>query len=124
MKLADVLATAKDSMTVTRVYAEPVERDGLTVIAAAAISGGGGSGEGTDKSGQEGSGGGFGVGAKPVGALVVKDGQVRWLPAVDINRLITVVGIVAVTALVVGARIAKLQAGQPSRKQVFRRPRS
>lgn len=114
MKLADVLTTAKDAMTVTRVYAQPVERDGLTVIAAAAISGGGGSGEGTDESGQEGSGGGFGVGAKPVGAFVVKDGQVRWLPAVDINRLMTVVGMVAVTALVVGARIAKYQAGRPS----------
>ncbi|MFD8246521.1 spore germination protein GerW family protein [Nocardia sp. NPDC059691] len=110
MKVADVLATAKDSLTVTRVYAEPVERDGTTVIAAAAISGGGGSGEGTDNSGQEGAGGGFGLGAKPVGAFVVKNGHVRWTPAVDVNRLATVIGVVAVTALVVGVRIAKIQA--------------
>ncbi|MFI9634345.1 spore germination protein GerW family protein [Nocardia sp. NPDC051929] len=110
MKVADVLATAKDSLTVTRVYAEPVERDGTTVIAAAAISGGRGSGEGTDNSGQEGAGGGFGLGAKPVGAFVVKNGHVRWTPAVDVNRLATVIGVVAVTALVVGVRIAKIQA--------------
>ncbi|MEV6134618.1 spore germination protein GerW family protein [Nocardia sp. NPDC051990] len=109
MNVTDILATAKDSMTAKRAFAEPVERDGTTVIPAAAISGGGGGG-GSDKDGQEGSGGGFGMGAKPVGAYVIKDGQVRWQPAVDINRLIMVVGIVAVTALLVGARIAKLQA--------------
>ncbi|MEU0499944.1 sporulation protein [Nocardia sp. NPDC005998] len=109
MNVTDVLATAKDSMTAKRVFADPVERDGTTVIAAAAIIGGGGGGVGT-KEGQEGSGGGFGMDSKPVGAYVIKDGKVHWQPAVDINRLITVVGIVAVTALLVGARIAKLQA--------------
>jgi uncharacterized spore protein YtfJ len=110
MKLEDVLTTAKDSMTVQRVFGEPIERDGTTVIAAAAISGGGGGGGGTDKDGQEGSGGGFGMGAKPVGAYVLRGGQVRWQPAIDVNRLMTVVGIVAVTSLVVGVRIAKLYA--------------
>ncbi|MGW4771139.1 sporulation protein [Nocardia sp. NPDC004278] len=110
MNVTDVLATAKDSMTAKRVFADPVERDGTTVIAAAAIIGGGGGGVGTNEEGQEGSGGGFGMGAKPVGAYVIKDGKVHWQPAIDIDRLITVVGIVAVTALLVGARIAKLQA--------------
>ncbi|WP_308212029.1 MULTISPECIES: sporulation protein [Nocardia] len=80
------------------------------MIEAAAVSGGGGGGGGTDKEGAKGSGGGFGIGAKPVGIYVVKDGQVSWRPAIDVNRLMTVVGIVAVTALVVGARIAKWQA--------------
>lgn len=108
MKIEEVLATAKDSMTVKRVYAEPIERDGTTVIAAAAMSGGGGGGGGSDEEGHEGSGGGFGMGAKPVGAYVIKDGQVSWQPAVDVNRLMIVVGVVAVTALIVGARIAKL----------------
>ncbi|QBS45322.1 sporulation protein [Nocardia sp. CS682] len=107
MKVADVLATAKDSMTVSRVFGEPIERDGITVIAAATISGGGGAGEGGDDAGQ-GSGGGFGLGAKPVGAFVIKDGQVRWQPSVDVNRVVLVAGVVVVTALVVGARIARL----------------
>ncbi|MGK8557463.1 spore germination protein GerW family protein [Nocardia gipuzkoensis] len=110
MKVEDVLASAKDAMTVRRVYAEPVERDGATLIAVAAVSGGGGGGGGTDKDGQEGSGVGFGLGAKPVGVYVLRDGQVSWQPAIDVNRLITVVGVVAITALLVGARIAKWNA--------------
>ncbi|WP_330181818.1 spore germination protein GerW family protein [Nocardia sp. NBC_01503] len=112
MKVEDVLAAAKDSITVRRVYAEPVERDGTTVIAAAAVSGGGGGGGGTDGGGQEGSGGGFGVGAKPVGAYVIQDGRVSWLPAVDVNRLMTVLGVVVVAGLAIGARIVKVRASQ------------
>ncbi|MGK8507632.1 sporulation protein [Nocardia asiatica] len=111
MKIDEVLASAKDAMTVHRVYAEPVERDGAVLIAAAAVSGGGGGGGGTDEGGQEGSGVGFGVGAKPVGVYVLRDGRVSWRPAIDVNRLITVVGVVAVTALLVGARIAVRTAG-------------
>ncbi len=108
MKVTEVLAAATDSMKATRAYAEPVERDGTTVIPAATVSGGSGGGEGSDNEGQQGSGGGFGLGAKPVGAFVIKDGQVNWQPAVDVNRLMLIIGIVAVTALLVGARIAKL----------------
>ncbi|WP_338758141.1 spore germination protein GerW family protein [Nocardia vulneris] len=107
MKATDVLAAATDSMKAGRVFAEPVERNGTTVITAAALSGGSGAGEGSDSEGQQGSGGGFGLGAKPVGAFVIKDGQVAWQPAIDINRLIFAVGVVAVTALIVGARIAR-----------------
>lgn len=110
MKVEEVLATAKDTMTVRRVFAEPVERDGITLIAVATVSGGGGGGGGSDKEGQEGSGGGFGMGAKPVGAYVVKDGQVHWHPAVDVNRLVATIGLVALTALIVGARIVRVRA--------------
>jgi len=108
MKVTDVLAAATDSMKATRVFAEPVERNGTTLIAAATVSGGSGAGEGSDNEGQQGSGGGFGLGAKPVGAFVIKDGQVNWQPAVDVNRLMLIVGIVTVTALIVGARIVRL----------------
>ncbi|MGW0057479.1 sporulation protein [Nocardia nova] len=106
MKVDDIVNAAKESMTVRRVFSEPVERDGITLIEAAAVSGGGGAGGGTDKEGSEGSGGGFGVGAKPVGMYVLRDGRLTWQPAVDVNRLMTVVGLVAITALLVGARIA------------------
>jgi uncharacterized spore protein YtfJ len=109
MKPEDVLATAKDSLTVRRVYLEPIERDGLTVIAAASIAGGAGGGTGHDKDGGDGTGGGFGVGAKPVGAFVIDHGNVRWRPAVDANRLITVAGAVAVAILLVVARIIHSQ---------------
>ncbi|MGN2637978.1 sporulation protein [Nocardia takedensis] len=108
MKVEEVLAKAGDSLTAKRVYAEPWEKDGLTVIAAAAVSGAGGGGGGTDEKGEGGSGVGFGVGAKPVGAFVIENGQLRWRPAVDVNRVIAVVGWVAAVALiVVGSRLAR-----------------
>ena len=107
MNVDDVLAAARDSVTTRRVYAEPVERGGITVIAAAAVAGGGGGGGGGSgtEEGRQGSGGGFGLRAKPVGAYIIKDGQVTWRPAIDVNRLIVVAGAVAITALMVGARL-------------------
>ncbi|MGW0183025.1 hypothetical protein [Nocardia sp. NPDC003345] len=51
MQVADILTTAKDSLTVRRVFAEPVEREGTVVIPAAAVSGGEGGGTGTDEQG-------------------------------------------------------------------------
>ncbi|MBB5916738.1 putative spore protein YtfJ [Nocardia transvalensis] len=107
MKVDDILATARDSITVRRVYAEPIERDGTTVIPAAKISGGGGGGAGTDEEGKEGSGGGFGIGAKPVGAYVLENGRVHWRPAIDANRLMLVIGAVVIVAIAAGVRLAK-----------------
>jgi len=104
VKIDEAVATLKDSLTARRVYAEPVERDGQTVIAAAAVAGGGGGGDGTDQTGKHGSGGGFGLNAKPVGAFVITEQRVYWRPAVDVNRLLTVAGAVAIVALIVGAR--------------------
>ncbi|WP_280339417.1 spore germination protein GerW family protein [Nocardia neocaledoniensis] len=103
MRIDDAFRAAKDAMTVERVYAEPVERDGTTVIGVAAVSGGAGGG-GSESKGEAGSGAGFGVGAKPVGAFVIRDGKVRWQPAVDVNRLVAVVGAVVIAALIVSAR--------------------
>ena len=67
-----------DAITVRRVFGEPVTQDGATVIPAASAWGGGG---GHDQQGQEGEGGGFGLHAHPVGAYIMKDGVVRWMPA-------------------------------------------
>ena len=99
MKVAEVLGTARDAITVKRVFAEPYEKDGVTVIAAAAVAGGAGGGSGTDNKGQQGEGGGFGVSARPAGAYVIKDGQVAWRPAIDANRIITMVGLIAIAYL-------------------------
>jgi uncharacterized spore protein YtfJ len=107
MKVDELMALAKDSISVRRVFAEPVERDGMTVIAVASVGGGGGGGGGKDKDGQEGEGGGFGIGAKPAGVYTIKDGKVRWLPAVDVNRLFTVVGAVAIAFLISRSRTTR-----------------
>jgi uncharacterized spore protein YtfJ len=69
-----------DSLEAKKVYAEPYEKDGITVIAAATVSGGPGAGTGRDDKGQEGESGGFGLTAKPTGTLVIADGEVRWEP--------------------------------------------
>jgi uncharacterized spore protein YtfJ len=115
MKLDDLMASAKDTLTIRRVYGEPYERDGVTVIPAATVAGGGGGGGGHDAQGQEGEGGGFGMAAKPAGVYVIADGSVRWQPAVDINRLVTsLVALVAVVA-VARIRLAKVRARQQRR---------
>ena len=89
MKLENLLGQLTDVVSARRVFAKPVERDGTTVIPAAVVIGGGGGGTG-QASGAENisnAGGGFGVYAFPVGAYVVRDGRVRFKPAVDINWL-------------------------------------
>lgn len=89
-RLHQTLAGARDAITVRRVYGDPVERDGILVIPAAAVrgGGGGGGGNGTQPSGEigEGSGFGFGMEARPAGAFVIENGDVRWEPAVDRPR--------------------------------------
>ena len=40
----------------------------------------------------EGSGGGFGGVAWPLGVYVVRDGTVRWVPAIDVTRLVLSAG--------------------------------
>jgi uncharacterized spore protein YtfJ len=110
VKLQELLSTAGETMTVRRVFAEPYDKDGVTIIPGAAVAGGGGGGGGHDEKGQQGEGGGFGMNAKPAGAFVIRSGRVRWQPAVDLNRLLMVVGAVAVTALLTRAR--RRQAGR------------
>lgn len=110
MKLTEVLSTAKDSITVKRVYGEPYEKDGLTVIPAAVVSGGAGGGGGHDEKGQEGEGGGFGVNGRPAGAYVIKDGQVSWRPAVDPNRIVMVVGLAVIAYLLSRPRMVRARA--------------
>jgi uncharacterized spore protein YtfJ len=104
------VTSVRDAITVSRVFAEPYETDGITVIAAATMAGGGGGGGGHDDRGQEGEGGGFGVAARPAGAYVIKDGRVRWRPAVDVNRLFATSGAVAIAYLFTRARIEKARA--------------
>jgi uncharacterized spore protein YtfJ len=42
MKLDDLKTLARDAISVRKVFGDPVERDGVTVIPAARIAGGGG----------------------------------------------------------------------------------
>jgi uncharacterized spore protein YtfJ len=80
----------RDTLSVRRVFGDPYEVDGCTVIPVAKVAGGagGGGGEGNkaDESGT-GFGTGFGLQARPVGVYQVRDGEVVWKPAIDVTRL-------------------------------------
>lgn len=110
MKLEELVTTARDALTVRRVFAEPFTHDGVTIIAAARVAGGGGGGGGQDDKGQQGEGGGFGVQARPAGVYVIKEGKVSWMPAVDVNRLVPIIGVVAVVGMLTRVRLAKIKA--------------
>jgi uncharacterized spore protein YtfJ len=103
-----------DHAAAGKVFGAPVAQDGITVLPVAKVSGGGGGGGGSGavERGQEGSGAGGGVGltAKPLGVFVIKDGDVAWRPAIDINKVIIGGQIVAVTALLVVRALIKARA--------------
>ena len=85
MDVEQIMHNARDALSVRRVFGEPYERDGVTFIPAATIVGG--SGGGGDNRPEGGSGGGFGLIARPAGAYVIRNGEVSWQPAVDMNKV-------------------------------------
>jgi hypothetical protein len=78
------------------------------------VAGGSGGGSGRDANGQEGEGGGFGVGGRPAGAYVIKDGRVSWRPAIDPNRIATIAGLAVIVYLISRPRMARIRAGRVS----------
>jgi uncharacterized spore protein YtfJ len=102
MDVQETIAKARDAITVKRVYGEPYERNGITVIPAAAVAGGAGGGSGEDPTSKAvGGGTGFGITGRPVGAFVIQDGNVRWQPAFDATRIVQ-------QALIAGGLLALL----------------
>lgn len=110
--MESVLSTiraGRDAMTVDKVFGDPYQVDGVTVIPVARVRGGagGGAGEGSgpesdaglegeseiaveSTASREGSGmgAGFGMMATPAGVYQIRDQEAVWKPAVDVNRLI------------------------------------
>src|ERR671919_1708563 len=100
MEVQEVLTQARDAMSVKRVFGEPYEKNGVTVIPAARVQGGAGGGGGEGPEGQgKGSGSGFGLSARPVGAFVIRGEEITWRPAVDVNRMVLGTQVVAIVAL-------------------------
>jgi uncharacterized spore protein YtfJ len=140
MQAREILAQARDAMNARRVFGEPIDRDGVTVIPVMRLMGGAGGGGGEENAslggaatevvagaageiggeaaaaavaaGGEAPGGGlqgaaasfgvgFGVKASPAGVYVIKGDDVRWLPAVEPERLALIGGVVGVISLLV-----------------------
>jgi uncharacterized spore protein YtfJ len=105
MEPNDVFERVRDSIGAGRVFGEPIERDGVTVIPAAGWIGGAGGGTGGGGEEAEGAGMGFGGMAWPAGAFEIRDGRVTWRPAIDVIRLLMVVVPIAVASIrVLGRR--------------------
>ena len=120
--IREVLDKMAENLSVRRSFGAAYEREGALIIPVALVAGGGGGGEGPIKPATTkhapaietgapakdappdiqpptGTGGGFGGLILPVGVYVVRDDQVRWVPAYDAT-LIVLVGLGVVRALV------------------------
>ena len=96
-----------DALTVKRVFGEPYEKNGVTVIPAASVIGGGGGGQGEDPDEpgvRSGSGSGFGLAARPAGAYIIRGEEVSWRPAIDVNRIAGGVFVFALLRLLLRTR--------------------
>jgi uncharacterized spore protein YtfJ len=128
MDVNDVIDRARDAFNVRRVFGDPIQQGAVTLIPAAWVSGGGGGGggEGPVAEGAEkgevtgkGFGSGFGLRARPAGAFVLRNGKVRWMPAVDVNRIILGAQIlVGIVLLTFGQRLARqlFEQGKPHKR--------
>jgi uncharacterized spore protein YtfJ len=106
MKAQELLSRASDAMQAKRVFGEPYEKNGITVIPVAVVRGGwGGGGQGQSED-QSGWGGGGGLAARGLGAFVIKGDTVTWQPAIDVNRVILMGQMLALALiLTVGATL-------------------
>jgi uncharacterized spore protein YtfJ len=102
-----VLDQVKSAVVGATVFGEPYEKNGVTVIPAAKVSGGGGGGQEAENAA---SGGGFGLDARPVGAFVVRGSDVSWVPALDLNRVIFMGQLVLLAAILSWRSVAKHRA--------------
>ncbi|WP_159621621.1 spore germination protein GerW family protein [Ruania rhizosphaerae] len=113
------IETLREALTVRRVFGEAYTVGETTVIPVARVMGGSGMGYGmgsgrdpqaaSEGPNAEGSGGGGGVGlcAWPAGAYVIRDGEVTWKPAFDLNLAVIggqVLGAVVATSVACALR--------------------
>jgi hypothetical protein len=113
MDVGNLLMQVSDNLSVRRAFGTAYEKDDMLIIPVAMVAGGGGGGTARPRhrdptvgphnlpeggpaehdatpqdSGRTDVGGGFGGLVLPAGAYVVKGGQVRWVPAVDMTIVV------------------------------------
>ncbi len=108
MNVDEMLKGAQDALAVSRVYGEPIQKNGVTLIPAVEVMGGGGGGSDEANNG----GGGFGVRARPVGTWVIRGEEVVWEPAMDATKLALRGMLVAIVFLLVVRSVVKTIAGR------------
>jgi hypothetical protein len=116
MQVQELLAQARDVMTVRRVFGEPIDKNGVTIVPVANVMGGAGGGRGPESSADNATGAGYGLRLTPAGVYVIKDGIVTWQPALNLNfvilggQLVAIVLFLTIRAIV-QARAARRPAG-------------
>ena len=118
MEAISLLEKVGSSLTAARVFGEPIERDGVTLIPVAYVVGGGGGGKDQGAPAQDekpargpGEGGGFGMICWPIGSYVIKGGEARFVPAYDISALL-------VSGSLAFGRVVKVLRGRRRRRRV------
>lgn len=89
------------------IFAEPIERDGVTIVPVAKAAYGFGGGSGTNK-GEEGSGGGGGVAITPVGYIEIKNGETYFCQTRDWLAFIPLIAAAAPILLLTTWALRKL----------------
>ena len=98
MNVSELMKRVGENLSVQRAFGSAYEKDGVYLIPVALVAGGGGGGgspiasahpEADDlaASNDDAAGAGFGGVVLPVGAYVIKDGDVRWVPAVNVTLI-------------------------------------
>jgi uncharacterized spore protein YtfJ len=104
MDMQQVLDQVREQVGPKHVFGEPIREGEIVMVPVAKVRGGGGGGGGGGNGQAEGKSGGqgvgFGVAAIPTGAFVFRHGQLSWRPAVDVNRIVLGVQVLAAIALV------------------------
>lgn len=118
MSVKEMIEQAKDTVSIKRVFGEPIVQDGITIIPVARVMGGGGGGGGKQEGERpsKGTGGGGGFGITATGVFVIKDSEVRWQPAVDVNRIVLAGQLVLVAALLTVRSIVRARARAAKRR--------
>ncbi len=112
-RVRSIVGGVVDVMTVRRVFGEPIEREGVSIVPVAHVRGAFGVGTGGGEDAQ-GVGGGGGVSASPAGVYVIRGGDVHWEPATDANRTVMLGCTVAVIALLTLRSVARSFASRPA----------
>jgi hypothetical protein len=101
MDAKEILAQAHDVAAIKRVFGEPIEREGSTVVPVAAIWC-------------------FGLVVRPIGVYRIKGEEVEWQPAVDATMIALGGQLVGIVALLVLRSVLKRRLGRWGRRRGHR----
>lgn len=122
------LSARGDVFAGSHIFGTPVEHGDVVVIPLGRMRGGGGGGGGGARPGEQdevstpggdpqqrsgsGVGTGWGMDAKATGAIVIRGDRVRYIPAVDVTRIVSVSMLGLVATVILAPRIIRAARGE------------